>query len=178
MDRGAWQATVHGAAKSQTRLSDVSSLHLIKRYLLYRALDSFSFMLFCFVKNISVWSTNLISQPVSFKLQIETFHLTFICYQLYCLWSVTKKTTFLKQLLSKGRIKTLEPSILSFFLLKMFYIKPLVNIHSFCSVNKRGTPEPPTHPEFTLNSWWVREAWPRVSVWESGGAQDSFNQHS
>ena len=26
MDRGAWQATVHGVAKSQTRLSDFTSL--------------------------------------------------------------------------------------------------------------------------------------------------------
>ena len=42
----------------------------------------------------------------------------------------------------------------------------------------KGKPEPPSHPEFTVNSWWVREAWPRVSVWESGWAQDSFNQHS
>ena len=28
MDRGAWQATVHGVAKSRTRLSDFISLHL------------------------------------------------------------------------------------------------------------------------------------------------------
>ena len=28
MDRGAWQATVYGVAKSQTRLSDSTSLHL------------------------------------------------------------------------------------------------------------------------------------------------------
>ena len=28
MDRGAWQATVHGVAESQTRLSDLTSLHL------------------------------------------------------------------------------------------------------------------------------------------------------
>ena len=28
MDRGAWGATVHGVAKSQTRLSDFTSLHL------------------------------------------------------------------------------------------------------------------------------------------------------
>ena len=27
MDRGAWQAKVHGVAKSQTRLSDVTSFH-------------------------------------------------------------------------------------------------------------------------------------------------------
>ena len=27
MDRGAWWATVHGVAKSQTRLSDFTSLH-------------------------------------------------------------------------------------------------------------------------------------------------------
>ena len=27
MDRGAWQVTVHGVAKSQTRLSDFTSLH-------------------------------------------------------------------------------------------------------------------------------------------------------
>ena len=27
MDRGAWQATVHGVAKSWTRLSDFTSLH-------------------------------------------------------------------------------------------------------------------------------------------------------
>ena len=27
MDRRAWQATVHGVAKSQTRLSDFTSLH-------------------------------------------------------------------------------------------------------------------------------------------------------
>ena len=30
MDGGAWWATVHGVAKSQTRLSDVTSLHLEK----------------------------------------------------------------------------------------------------------------------------------------------------
>ena len=29
-DRGAWQATVHGVAKSQTRLSDFTSLHFFK----------------------------------------------------------------------------------------------------------------------------------------------------
>ena len=28
MDRGAWQATVHGIAKSRTQLSDFTSLHL------------------------------------------------------------------------------------------------------------------------------------------------------
>ena len=27
MDRGAWQATVHGVAKNQTQLSDFTSLH-------------------------------------------------------------------------------------------------------------------------------------------------------
>ena len=27
MDKGAWQATVHGVAKSRTRLSDFTSLH-------------------------------------------------------------------------------------------------------------------------------------------------------
>ena len=31
MDRGAWQATVHGVAKSQTRLSDTTQ-HRIFRY--------------------------------------------------------------------------------------------------------------------------------------------------
>ena len=29
MDRGAWQATVHGVAKSRTRLSDFTSLHTL-----------------------------------------------------------------------------------------------------------------------------------------------------
>ena len=29
MDRGAWQATVHGVTKSQTQLSDFTSLHFI-----------------------------------------------------------------------------------------------------------------------------------------------------
>ena len=29
MDRGAWQATVHGVAKSQTQLSEFTSLHFI-----------------------------------------------------------------------------------------------------------------------------------------------------
>ena len=29
MDRGAWQSTVHGVAKSRTRLSDFTSLHFI-----------------------------------------------------------------------------------------------------------------------------------------------------
>ena len=29
MDRGAWQATVHGVAKSRTRLSEFTSLHFI-----------------------------------------------------------------------------------------------------------------------------------------------------
>ena len=28
MDRGAWQATVHGVSKSRTRLSNFTSLHL------------------------------------------------------------------------------------------------------------------------------------------------------
>ena len=34
MDRGAWQATVHGVAKSQTRLSDFHSLHslIVEKY--------------------------------------------------------------------------------------------------------------------------------------------------
>ena len=31
MDRGAWWATVHGVAKSQTRLSDLTLLHFIRR---------------------------------------------------------------------------------------------------------------------------------------------------
>ena len=31
MDRGAWEATVHGVAKSQTRLSDLTSLQLTGR---------------------------------------------------------------------------------------------------------------------------------------------------
>ena len=30
MDRGAWRATVYGAAKSQTRLNDFTSLHAVK----------------------------------------------------------------------------------------------------------------------------------------------------
>ena len=30
MDRGAWPVTVHGVAKSQTRLSEFTSLHLDK----------------------------------------------------------------------------------------------------------------------------------------------------
>ena len=34
MDCGAWQATIHGVAKSQTRLSDFTSLHLILPQLL------------------------------------------------------------------------------------------------------------------------------------------------
>ena len=29
MDRGSWQATVHGVAKSRTQLSDFTSLHFI-----------------------------------------------------------------------------------------------------------------------------------------------------
>ena len=29
MDRGAWQATVHGVTKSRTRLSDFTSLHML-----------------------------------------------------------------------------------------------------------------------------------------------------
>ena len=33
MDRGAWQATVRGVAKSQTQLSDFSSLHLVNNCL-------------------------------------------------------------------------------------------------------------------------------------------------
>ena len=32
MDRGAWWATVHGVAKSQTRLSDFTSLHTFKKF--------------------------------------------------------------------------------------------------------------------------------------------------
>ena len=31
MDRGAWRATVHGVTKSQTRLSDFTSLHFFGR---------------------------------------------------------------------------------------------------------------------------------------------------
>ena len=31
MDGGAWWATVHGVAKSQTRLSDFTSLHLVAK---------------------------------------------------------------------------------------------------------------------------------------------------
>ena len=30
MDRGSWQATVHGVAKSRTQLSDFTSLHFIQ----------------------------------------------------------------------------------------------------------------------------------------------------
>ena len=29
MDRGAWQATVHGVAKSQTGLSDLARMHAL-----------------------------------------------------------------------------------------------------------------------------------------------------
>ena len=32
MDRGAWEATVHGVAKSRTQLSDFTSLHFKLRY--------------------------------------------------------------------------------------------------------------------------------------------------
>ena len=32
MDGGAWQATVHGVAKSWTQLSDFTSLHLCEKY--------------------------------------------------------------------------------------------------------------------------------------------------
>ena len=35
MDRGAWWATVHGVTKSQTRLSDLTSLHLFNLYAEY-----------------------------------------------------------------------------------------------------------------------------------------------
>ena len=31
MDRGTWRATVHGVAKSQTRLSDFTSLHGLRK---------------------------------------------------------------------------------------------------------------------------------------------------
>ena len=34
MDRGAWQATVHGVTKSQTRLSDFTSLAILLLLLL------------------------------------------------------------------------------------------------------------------------------------------------
>ena len=32
MDRGAWRATVHGVAKSQTQLNDYVSMHTTYRY--------------------------------------------------------------------------------------------------------------------------------------------------
>ena len=32
MDRGAWRATVRGVAKSRTRLSDFTSLHIMQKY--------------------------------------------------------------------------------------------------------------------------------------------------
>ena len=35
VDRGAWLATVHGVAKSQTRLSNFTSLHFMLRLLCY-----------------------------------------------------------------------------------------------------------------------------------------------
>ena len=35
MDGGAWWATVHGVTKSQTRLSDLTSLHLFNLYAEY-----------------------------------------------------------------------------------------------------------------------------------------------
>ena len=34
MDQGAWWATVHGVAKSQTRLNDFTSLHLYDHFVL------------------------------------------------------------------------------------------------------------------------------------------------
>ena len=37
MDGGAWWATVHGVAKSQTRLSNFTSLHFTLTFLFYRA---------------------------------------------------------------------------------------------------------------------------------------------
>ena len=40
MDRGAWQATVHGAAKSQTRLSDFTFTFTF--YNAYEAFDAFN----------------------------------------------------------------------------------------------------------------------------------------
>ena len=36
MDRGAWWATVHRVAKSQTRLNDFTSLHLPEIYFVLR----------------------------------------------------------------------------------------------------------------------------------------------
>ena len=39
MDRGAWQATVHGVAKSQIRLSDFTSLHLYFTKAIYTSIE-------------------------------------------------------------------------------------------------------------------------------------------
>ena len=36
MDRGAWWASVHGVAKSQARLSDITSVHFTSNFLEYR----------------------------------------------------------------------------------------------------------------------------------------------
>ena len=40
MDRGAWWATIHGVAKSRTRLSDFTSLHLLLGIKVMTNLDS------------------------------------------------------------------------------------------------------------------------------------------
>ena len=43
MDRGAWQATVHGVARSQTQLSNFTSLQLVSRFIHVTASGRISF---------------------------------------------------------------------------------------------------------------------------------------
>ena len=60
MDRGAWQATVHGVTKSQTRLSNFTSLHFTSLWIIEKAKEfqetSISALL-TMPKPLTVWIT-------------------------------------------------------------------------------------------------------------------------
>ena len=55
MDRGAWQATVHGVAKSRTRLSNFTSLHFHVSTLVIISLFSMSMSLFLLCRYVHLY---------------------------------------------------------------------------------------------------------------------------
>ena len=91
MDRGAWWATVHGVAKSRTRLSDFTSLHfnkhlhslsckvLLKYLVPYKKLCYLSFPQYC-VKVLYI-----------FRIKVFTWiplFLSIICLSMPCLFTL------------------------------------------------------------------------------------------
>ena len=88
MDGGAWQATVHGVAKSRTRLSDFTfkfqtyiSSFLLDIYFFFRYLSIFILLIFNYASNIQViHHFQQCFQIISFSLCFQCHHLLYLIF--------------------------------------------------------------------------------------------------